>query len=601
MSNTNSSSTISENRFTALIRIVVGVFIFTIMTILTMTAFLHTTGMEVVEEGNGCSSALYWIQEGLESVIYYNDNFILNVVWLALMLLICFTLMPVINKLPLKAELPIISAIVIISGIVWVNSALSAPSEDSVMVTNASFEFAHNDFTRLTGEERYFKNYSFQLGYVLFNEIIIRIRELFGKPENLLYLEHLNVIFLTAAYIGILLIVDMIFEDKRIRHLTGLFMVLAAAPIMFTTFLYGIIPGFCAGVWAVFFLVKFLKAEKRKWQCIYGILCALLITLAVMIKSNNLIILVAVCIMAAAGISCKKRIVPNILLIVFSTVLSVSVSPMVKSMYESRSGTSLGDAVPFVSWFSMGLDESSNAPGWYNYVHTLSNFENSNFDADVAAEKSKEHIKERVKDFLEHPQYANDFFYKKFTSQWNETSYQSIWTNRVRQHYGDYGKIAHWVILDNEYTVKKLLDVFAQLIFFGMLMGSFFMFRDKRILTVIFPLIIVGGVMYHLLAEAKSQYSLPYFILMFGFAAYGICGFYDRLPEKARKIIRRFQFVRDTVPVTENAEVDVTESDKADEKPETPAESKKPAEKTEAPAESKKSAEKAKQKKKNKK
>ena len=292
MTRTDSSLAVKENRFTTLVRIVVGVFILTIMSILTMSAFLHTTGMEVVEEGDGCNSALYWIQEGLESVIYYNDNFVLNIIWLVLSLLICFTLLPIIKKLPLKAELIVISAVIIISGIVWVNSAQSAPSEDSVMVTDASFEFAHNDFTVLTGGERYFRNYSFQLGYVLFNEIIIRIREaLFGKPENLIYLEYLNVIFLAAAYDGILLIVDMIFEDKRIRHMTGLFMVLAAAPVMFTTFLYGIIPGFCAAVWSLYFLLKFLRSEKIVWQCIYGVLCALLIMLAVMIKSNNLIML----------------------------------------------------------------------------------------------------------------------------------------------------------------------------------------------------------------------------------------------------------------------------------------------------------------------
>lgn len=543
---------IKENKLTSFVRIIVGIFILAIMSILTMSAFLHTTGMEVVKEGEGCSTALYFIQEGLESVIYYNDNLLSNVLWLVLCLLICYTLMPLLSRLSLKAELIIISVIVIASGIVWVNSALSAPSEDSVMVTNASFEFAHNDFRCLTNtEERYFRNYSFQLGYVLFNEVIIRIRELFGKPENLLYLEHLNVIFLDAAYMGIMLITDMIFDDKRIRHITGLLMVLAAAPIMFSTFLYGIIPGFCASVWAVFFLVKFLRTDSIKWKCIHGIACALLITLAVMIKSNNLIVLVAICIMAFAGISAKKHIIPNAALILAAVVMSVSVSPAVKGMYESRSGADLGDAVPFVSWFSMGLDESGNAPGWYNYMHTLRNFEESNFDADVAAEKSKEHIKERIKEFAEHPQYANDFFYKKFVSQWNETTYQSIWTNIVRMHFGDYGKIANWVINENDYTVKKLMDIFAQLVFFGALAGSVFMLRDNRLMSALFPLIIVGGVMYHLLAEAKSQYAIPYFILMFGFAAYGICGVYDRLPDNIKRIVKRFQFVSEKKePVT---------------------------------------------------
>ena len=86
----------------------------------------------------------------------------------------------------------------IIIGLLWVYSSQSAPTEDSWRVTNASLCFAKDDFSPL--DERYFKDYSFQLGYVFFNEVLIRIASIFGEVTDLLFLEALNVIFLAVTF-----------------------------------------------------------------------------------------------------------------------------------------------------------------------------------------------------------------------------------------------------------------------------------------------------------------------------------------------------------------------------------------------------------------
>ena len=43
------------------------------------------------------------------------------------------------------------------------------------------------------------------------------------------------------------------------------------------------------------------------------------------------------------------------------------------------------------------------------------------------------------------------------------------------------------------------------------------------------PLIILGGMLYHLLFEAKSQHSQGYFILMLPVAAYGFAKWFEYL------------------------------------------------------------------------
>ncbi|MBR4318886.1 MAG: hypothetical protein IKP69_02390 [Oscillospiraceae bacterium] len=49
------------------------------------------------------------------------------------------------------------------------------------------------------------------------------------------------------------------------------------------------------------------------------------------------------------------------------------------------------------------------------------------------------------------------------------------------------------------------------------------------------PLIILGGIMYHMLSEAKSQYAISYFVMMTAIAAYGICIAYDIFAKKMQK------------------------------------------------------------------
>ncbi|MBQ8960769.1 MAG: hypothetical protein IJ071_06075 [Ruminococcus sp.] len=586
MINTAKHDLIPDNKLTGLARWVIGVLMIFIMAVLTAASLLHTTGMEIVGEGMGYDTSVNRLRQGLEVVIYYNDNIFSNIFWLAFGLIACWIVMPLMKKIPLWAELVFIGLWTAVLSYIWIHSSMCAPSEDSGMVTSASWAFAHDDFSALTGDERYFKNYSFQLGYVLFNEIIIRIAEVFGPLEDLLVLEVMNGVFLALAYVGIVLINDTVFADKRIRHITVFLLTFSAAPVIFTTFIYGIIPGFCFAVWAIYFEILFLRSEKLPKMILFGLLSAFCITIAVMIKSNNLIGLVAVCGVAFVGLFKEKRLIPNIAYIVCAVVMAVSISPIVKSSYESRSGADLGEAVPFVSWFALGMNEPSfieTAPGWYNYGSTVSNFEVHGFDPDAAGEASKENIKERLKYFSENTQYRNDFFYNKFVSQWNETSYQSIWNNKVRYHYEEMHALANWACNDHEQGVKRYMDIIAQLVFFAVLFGLIFALRDKNFLALVFPLVILGGVLYHMLAEAKSQYAMPYYILMIGFAGYGLCGIRVHLPEKLDAFLGRFRFLCEKGPILEGAAAAAEEpaSVKAPVKAEEPAAEKAEAEQEE--------------------
>ena len=123
--------------------------------------------------------------------------------------------------------------------------------------------------------------------------------------------------------------------------------------------------------------------------------------------------------------------------------------------------------------------------------------------------------------------------------------------------------------------------------------------RDRNFLAVFFPLIILGGILYHLLGEAKSQYAVPYFIMMTGFAGYGAVALFDRLPDKVMKPFRKLDAIcgANTVVDSENeeaspeeTEAEVTEETAASESDakEVKAEEAEPSEKAETTPKAKK-------------
>jgi hypothetical protein len=66
-------------------------------------------------------------------------------------------------------------------------------------------------------------------------------------------------------------------------------------------------------------------------------------------------------------------------------------------------------------------------------------------------------------------------------------------------------------------------------VFAGLLLGLIRMTRKKDLLRGLLPLILLGGLSYHLLFEAKSQYAMPYIVLILPIAAYGLYTFFRKL------------------------------------------------------------------------
>jgi hypothetical protein len=181
----------------------------------------------------------------------------------------------------------------------------------------------------------------------------------------------------------------------------------------------------------------------------------------------------------------------------------------------------LGKGVPQVAWLAMGLQESQMAPGWYNR-YTINTFKSVHFNAEAASAQALQNIDKRLTYFKKNPSAALDFFAKKALSEWNEPSYESLWVSQVKGHMKPVPDF-----VENVYNgeagkgLQNYFNMYQQIILIGFLFALINSFRKSNDLFAFLPLIILGGFLYHLLFEAKSQYILVYFVMLVPYAAYG--------------------------------------------------------------------------------
>ena len=181
-----------------------------------------------------------------------------------------------------------------------------------------------------------------------------------------------------------------------------------------------------------------------------------------------------------------------------------------------------------IAWMAMGMSQGHAGPGWYKEDHTVDFFMDSGMDAEATAENARQVIKQRAAYFAENPGQRLRFFSEKLRSQWNEPTYESLWINQVQQSYGEKGFMYEWFCHVGERHTTGYMNQYQQLIFLGVLLSCVFLWCKRDILQCLPVLVILGGILYHLLFEAKSQYALPYFILMVPLAAYGFCSLFKR-------------------------------------------------------------------------
>lgn len=471
-------------------------------------------------------------------------NFIVLIVFAFAMYKLC-SVFNVFAKINMKYMYIALTAYVLIVGFLWVSSVTSIPAADSQSVFDAAGKAAVNDYSSFVNGSNfynhefykdvcYFNYYPFQLGFVLITELVLRI---FGVSSSM-PMQYLNVICVALAYIAIAKISKVIFKKRSIEFFTLVFLFMCLQPILFCTFVYGNIIGMCCAIWATYFMIKYFQGNNY----LLLIPSAVLLIVATLAKYNNLIYLVAFVIMLLIHMIRSKKWL-NALVAIGLCVVTIGSSNLVIMSYEARANTKFYDGISQTMYLNMGLGESSMAPGWFNFS-TMSIYQNNNFDTELSNQAAKAELSQKINKFTSNPGYAVDFFSKKVASQWNETTYESIWVSKVKAHTNEINGAVESVY--NKSLGQFLgiyFDQYMQILFLLFAIGlGLLLFKNKTdVETMLLPLILLGAFGYHMLFEGKSQYVLTYIILLIPIASYALNTLFCDNYSKIKNALGKFE------------------------------------------------------------
>ena len=198
----------------------------------------------------------------------------------------------------------------------------------------------------------------------------------------------------------------------------------------------------------------------------------------------------------------------------------------VNLIYEWRMGQAIPSGIPKIAWIAMSMQEAADggsASGWYN-GYNWSVFADSGYDTVIATSVCKEALMERFHYFLHHPQDTVSFFFDKFSSQWNEPTFMSLQTNEwYSRNCEPQSSLAVSLLYGTgRNLLTEVMNVYHFLIMSGAAVGLWLQRKEWRLEKAYFILNIFGGVLFHMLWEAKARYVLCYFVLMLPLAAVGI-------------------------------------------------------------------------------
>lgn len=410
---------------------------------------------------------------------------------------------------------------VLLSGGLLILFGRTAPAADAWSVYAAAKSLAGGDTSVIHPTGSYLSYYPQQVGLLAFLEVLVRL-------WNLLHLDLEAYHFIKCIYV-ILTCLIVCFQYRTVHLLWKndsvdcIYLLLAGMNlplIMYSSFVYGETPSFAALSVGIYFLLRLLREEENTTAD--SILSLLFLTLSVMLRKNSLILIIAVILVVLLeGLSQKRR-----KLYVYSIIcmaLAISILPFTQKIYEHRADSYLKSGVPAMSYFAMGMQESSRGNGWYNGFN-FNTYESTGMDTRATKEISRNVIAERTTYFREHPDYAAAFYFNKYLSQWADGTYasrQATLATLGERH----PKVKE--LYDGSYSPFYIgfCNLYQNIVYLGCFCCFFFRTwkRRPRELSLYLGIIgVFGGFLFHMLWEANARYIFLYGLLLIPYAAQGL-------------------------------------------------------------------------------
>lgn len=365
-----------------------------------------------------------------------------------------------------------------------------------------------------------------QYGLILYEYVLGFI---FGS-KNYIAIQLLNLGALLLSFFCIYKITRKMFKNRETSVVTIIALLLFIPIWFYITFMYGNLLGLACSMVAILAVLNYLDTKKIRFL----ILSSISMGLAIVFKSNYLITLVAIICMLLLEMLERKQIRPIIaiaLLIVGYLIIKTIIPVVVQKITQKEEIEVKG--IPMIAYVEMGLQEGKRAPGWYN-GYNRKVYRNNKYDNKKTEEVVKKDIKNSIQSFSQNPKYAVEFFYKKTVSEWNNPTFQSFWIGRkvkekpfIVRAINGHGRVNAIIV--------EYMNIIQTIILVGATAFMIINFKTNQARQLIFAIILIGGFLFHLIWEAKGQYTITYFILLIPYAVRGYVQMSIFINEKLNK------------------------------------------------------------------
>ncbi len=455
---------------------------------------------------------------------YLNDNPIIHIITI----LITISIFTILNNKKIKVSKKLVYIFIgiwLFISFFWIFMADLYPREDQRFVYEIAEHMRKGNFESFERGKYAFVN-PHQSGLILYEYFLGFI----FQDKNYIALQLINVIALLVSFICIYKITKIIFKNNNTSVLSILGLLLFIPIWFYITFIYGNILGLMFSMIATLFILKYLYNRNLK----YVILSTITINLAIIFKSNYLISLIAIiCILLVDIISNKKW--KNFIWIFIMLFIYFIIHSTIPIIMHNITGKEQSLGAPMIGYIEMGLQEGKREPGWYNRYNKVVYKEND-YDYENTKRIIKNDISNSLNTFKNNPKYACEFFYRKAVSQWNNPTFQAFWINWHERKNGSKSPILKITCINNPINkgISIYMNIVQTLILFGTLLFMIINFKNTNYTQLVFAIIFIGGFMFHIIWEAKCQYTLTYFVLLIPYSIKGYINLANILNRKMK-------------------------------------------------------------------
>ena len=461
-----------------------------------------------------------------EKVSIDSTNFIqvliLTVIWGALIYLIY----KLVDKIENKKLLIFVIGFVIVMSYLWIILAQNPPRADQLSLVVAAQDLIEGNFDSFL-PNNYLNIFPFQLGFVLFLEIA------FSICKNIYFIQFINIICVSVITFCIYYITKRMFKNDKIDKIILILLSGYFYLELFTTFIYGNIPGLMFALLSIAFMINYFETRKNSKI----LLAIIFIIIANILKTNFLIYLITEIILICIDIIETKKwknfvMIPILIVLLFSSNISI------KSFYQYKTGQEISKGIPKLLWINMGLNyNNTRANGWYD-ASTLYFYKKSGYNYQEAKNIAKNEIRLKLNNFIKNPGEAIGFFKEKILSQWIEPTHQSIWINiPIGENDREIDNLTVKSIFEGK--LNRILVWYFKIYQTSIyILSSIYFIMNMRKINykqILLAVAFIGGFLFQLIWEAKSLYTFIFVITLLPYAANTLQLIFEKIDNKILK------------------------------------------------------------------